>query len=144
MRSYLSLGLRSQRHHPKPERVLARRDHRQGKRPSSGHPTQMLGFKPCAKSGIEYFRLILPEIRRQVALDLEMIQLQFNEGDSAREIALNVGSANVQSSNSTALALRFDYHMPTLKVGMFALKVWNDVSLGSSVARSHSGTQNSE
>jgi hypothetical protein len=55
----------------------------------------MLGFKPGAKSGIEDFRLILPEIRRQVALDLEMIQLQFNEGDSAREIALNVGSANV-------------------------------------------------
>jgi hypothetical protein len=96
----------------------------------------VLGFKPRAQSGIEDLRLILPEIRRQIALDLQMIQLQFNEGYTAREITLNVARANVQSCNSTTLALRFDYHKP-------ALKVWNDVSLGNSVARSHCGTLDS-
>jgi hypothetical protein len=80
--------------------------------------------------------LILPEIRRQIALDLQMVQLQFHEGDTAREIPLNVARANVQSCNSTTLALRFDYHMP-------ALKVWNDVSLGIPVGLGHCGTLDS-
>jgi|ERR1035438_1155016 hypothetical protein len=65
-----------------------------------------------------------------------MIQLQFHGGDTAREIPLNVAGTNVQSRNSTTLALRFDYHMP-------ALKVWIDVSLGSPVALRHRGTPDS-
>lgn len=65
-----------------------------------------------------------------------MVQLQFHKRDTAREIALNVAGANVQSRNSTTLALRFDYHMP-------ALKVWIVISVGSPVALRHRGTLDS-
>jgi len=61
--------------------------------------------------------LILPEIRRKIALDLQMIQLQLNEGDASRKIALNVTAAHVQAGNSAAFALCFDYHMPALNGG---------------------------
>jgi hypothetical protein len=71
----------------------------------------LLRFKPCAKAGIKDLRLILPEIGRQIALDLQMIQLQLNKRNTSRKIPLNVAAAHVQSGNSTTLTLCFDYHV---------------------------------
>jgi hypothetical protein len=61
--------------------------------------------------------LILPEIGRQITLDLQMIQLQFDKRNASRKIALNVTAAHVQAGNSAAFALCFDYHMPALNEG---------------------------
>jgi len=43
-------------------------------------------------------------------LNLEMIQLQLNEGDVPREIPSNVRSTYVEPGESATFALCFDYH----------------------------------
>ena len=109
--------LNAWRHESNPERIFARWNHRQGNGAPTGARTQVLGFKPCAKPRIEDLRLILPEIGRQITLDLQMIQLQFDKRNASRKIALNVTAAHVQAGNSAAFALCFDYHMPALNEG---------------------------
>jgi hypothetical protein len=55
-------------------------------------------------------RLTMPEIRFQVASDLQVIQLQLNRGNMLREIAPHIGESNVQTGKTATLALRFYNH----------------------------------
>jgi hypothetical protein len=70
----------------------------------------MPGFQPCAEAGIEDLRLPLPEVWLKSALDLEMIQLQLNDGQMFGKIAPDIVCAYMQSGNSTSLALCLDDH----------------------------------
>jgi hypothetical protein len=70
----------------------------------------MLGLQPCAEPGIVNLRLVLPKVRLQPTLNLEMIQKQLNDGNLAWEITADIGNANVQSSQPVALGMCFDYH----------------------------------
>jgi hypothetical protein len=70
----------------------------------------VLGLQPGTEAGIVDFGLIVPEAGAQTALDLEMIQLQFDYGDVFRKITANVRCTDVESSEAAALALCFDYH----------------------------------
>jgi hypothetical protein len=43
----------------------------------------MLGLQPCAEPGIVNLRLVLPKVRRQPTLNLEMVQMQLDDCDVA-------------------------------------------------------------
>jgi len=70
----------------------------------------MLGLQPCAEPGIVNLRLVLPKVRSQPTLNLEMVQMQLDDRDVAWEITANIGNANVQSSQPVALGMCLDYH----------------------------------
>jgi hypothetical protein len=55
-------------------------------------------------------RLIAPEAGLEAALNLEMIQLQFDDRGVLGKIAARVGGANVQSGDTATLGLCLDYH----------------------------------
>jgi hypothetical protein len=74
----------------------------------------VLGFKPGTKAGVVNLRLPLPEIRAQSTLNLQMIQLQLDDSNGLGEIAPDIGSPNVETSDTTALGMRFDYHIHLL------------------------------
>jgi hypothetical protein len=70
----------------------------------------VLGFEPCAQTGVVDFGLALPEVGSQSTLDPEMIQLQFDGRDVLGEVAANVVAADVDPRETLTFALRFDYH----------------------------------
>lgn len=79
----------------------------------------MFGFEPRTQARIVDFRLALPEIWRQSALDPEMIQLQFDGGHILRKIPPYIICTDEQSGESLAFTLRFDDHIaPALERGM--------------------------
>ncbi len=57
------------------KRVFAGGNHGQCNRVSISAGVHVFGFKPCTQARIVDFRLALPEIWRQPALDPEVIQL---------------------------------------------------------------------
>lgn len=70
----------------------------------------MPGFKPGAKPGVEDLRLALPEIGFQVALNLEMIQLQLDAGNALGKIAPDIAYAHMQAGDAKSFALCFHDH----------------------------------
>ncbi|MGA9463204.1 MAG: hypothetical protein WBV28_10465 [Terracidiphilus sp.] len=71
---------------------------------------EMFGLKPCAQAWIVDFRLALPEVGCEIALNLKMIQLKFNELHTTREITLDIIDPDIQAGDASTLALCFDYH----------------------------------
>ena len=55
-------------------------------------------------------RLVLPKVRRQPTLNLEMIQLQLDDRNMLREVTPDIGNTDVQPREAAALALSFDHH----------------------------------
>lgn len=55
-------------------------------------------------------RLSLPELGRQATLNLQMIEVQFDDGDVPGEVAADVVHADVKPDHCQAFALRSDYH----------------------------------
>jgi hypothetical protein len=72
---------------------------------------EILGFQPGAEPGIVNLRLVLPKVRLQPALNLEMIQVQLDDRNVLGKITPDIGSTDVQSRDTTALALCFDHHI---------------------------------
>jgi hypothetical protein len=70
----------------------------------------MPGLKPGAQPWIVYIGLTVPEVWLQPALNLQMIQLQLDDGNVFGKKAPDIVRTNVQSGNSASLALRFDHH----------------------------------
>jgi hypothetical protein len=60
--------------------------------------------------GIVDFRLILPEARFQIALNLQVIQLQFDNRYLSGKVPAHVASAHKQSGQPMTFALSFDHH----------------------------------
>jgi hypothetical protein len=113
-----SRPLRVGRHRLQAKRIFARWNHVQRYRVAVPACVHVLGFKPRAQTGIEYFRLSLPEIGRQPALDPKVIYLQFNGGDVSGKITPDVVCADDQSRESATFTLCFDDHMaPALHRG---------------------------
>ena len=103
--------VRVRRHRLEAKCVFACGDHCQRHRVTISAGMHVLGFKPCTQPGIVDFRLALPEIWRQPALDPKVIQLKFNRGDILGEISPYVISADEQSGESPPFTLRFDDHV---------------------------------
>lgn len=93
-----------------PEGVLTRWNESERDGGSIGSAMQMLGLKPSAETRVENLRLSLPEVRVQPTLDLQMIQLQFNDSDGLREIAPDVGNPDVETGDAATLGVCFDHH----------------------------------
>ena len=69
-----------------------------------------LKTQPLAESGIMNLRLIAPKLRTQPALNLQMVQLQFNHVDSFGKIPSDILCAHKEAGNFAALDLRLDHH----------------------------------
>lgn len=70
----------------------------------------MFCLQPRAQPGIVDLRLILPEIGTQPALNLQMIQLQFDDCDASGEVSPDIRGSNMQSGNAKADGMCSDYH----------------------------------
>ena len=104
------------------ECVLARGDHGQRHRMAISAGVHMLGLEPGAQPGIVNFRLALPEIWRQPALDAKVIQLKLNRGDVLGKISPHIIRADEQSGESPTFTLRFDDHVaPALQRGLISV-----------------------
>ncbi len=110
----LSVG----RHRLETKRIFARWNHVQSYGMAIPAGVHVLGLKPCAQARIENFRLSLPEIGLQPALDPKVVYLQFNGGDVSGKITPDVIGTDEQSRESAAFTLCFDYHLaPALQRG---------------------------
>ena len=103
-----------QRDRLQPEGIFPRWNHRKRNGSSMGLAVQMFRFQPCAEAGIVDIRLALPKIRAQPTLDLQMIQLQLDDGGAPGKIAPDVGSADMQSRCTATFRLCFNYHTDLL------------------------------
>ncbi len=74
---------------------------------------EILGFEPRAEPGVVDFRLPLPEVGFETALDAEMTELEFNVAIVFWEMAANIRSANMQSGDTVTFALSFYDHRVT-------------------------------
>jgi hypothetical protein len=92
------------------EGVFPRGRHDERNWRSIGPGVEVLGFKPRAEPWIENLRLILPEAGIQSALNLEMIQFEFDHRNLFGEITANVCGSDVKAGNATAFALCFNDH----------------------------------
>jgi hypothetical protein len=70
----------------------------------------MPGLQPGAQPWVVNLRLALPKVRRQPALNLEMIQKQLDDRNAAGKITADIGNANMQSGHPVTLGMSFDYH----------------------------------
>jgi hypothetical protein len=83
----------------------------------------------------------MPEIGLQIALNLQMVELQFDGRNASRKIALNVIIAHIQTRDTATLTLRFDNHMHPLfwfekdRLGSFAYEGPADLGSRSSISR---------
>lgn len=75
-----------------------------------GGAVEVLGFQPCAKSGIVDFGLATPEVGLEVALDTKVPELQLDILCFFREIAAYILRSNVESSDAVTFALSFNDH----------------------------------
>jgi hypothetical protein len=82
-----------------------------------GGAVEILGFKPCAKPWIVDFRLTLPEVGFEAALNAEMAELEFDVVRVLWKIAADIRGSNVETGDTVAFALGFDDHkIPVLRV----------------------------
>lgn len=54
--------------------------------------------------------MALPKVGCEIALNMQMVQVQLDDRNTFRKIAPDVIDSNVQSGNSAALALRCNHH----------------------------------
>lgn len=103
--------LRICRNRLQPERVLSRRDHRQQNGGLIRLGFRAFGLEPCIQPRIVDLRPILPEVGVKSALNLQMIQLQFDDRCVFGKITARVTCAYMQSCQPMTLTLRFDNHI---------------------------------
>ena len=84
--------------------------HRERYRRAIWFGMHVFGLKPGAQPGVEDFRLALPEVGAQSALDVEMIELQFDGGDVFLKVPPHVGFANVKPGNAAAFGVSLYNH----------------------------------
>jgi hypothetical protein len=72
---------------------------------------QVFGFEPRAKTGIVDFRVAVPKVGRQRALDLQMVKMQFDLGGMPGKMALHVARAHMKPGYAPGLSLRLDNHL---------------------------------
>lgn len=71
---------------------------------------EVLRLEPGTETRIVDFGLALPEAGPQIALNLQMIQFQFDEGNILGKVAANIRIAHMEPGKATTLAVCFDYH----------------------------------
>jgi hypothetical protein len=109
-------GERHDGHRLQFEGVIPGGNHGQGHR-AIGGAVEILGFKPGAESWIVDFRLSLPEVGFEAALNAEMAELELNVVRVFWKIAANIRASNVKAGDAVAFALSFDDHkVPILRV----------------------------
>src|SRR5690348_5724511 len=71
---------------------------------------KVLRLQPGAEPGIVDFRLALPEVGFETALNAEMTELQFDVLRSFGKVATDVVCADMQSRHAMTFALRLNHH----------------------------------
>src|SRR5579863_540642 len=97
-------------HRPHAEGILAGWDQGKRHRRPARFATQMLRLQPCAEARIVNLRFALPEGRSEIALNLQVVQLQLDKLHFARKVAFGIAGADVQSSDTATFALNLDDH----------------------------------
>jgi len=92
------------------EGIMTCGDHRERHRRAIRFGMHMLGLEPGAQPGVVDFRLALPKIRLQSALDVEVIELEFDGRNVILKIAPHIGFANVKPGNTAGFGMRFYNH----------------------------------
>ena len=69
--------------------------HRERYRRAIRFGMHVFGLKPGAQPGVEDFRLALPKVGIQSALDVEMVELEFDGWNVILKVAPHVGFANM-------------------------------------------------
>jgi hypothetical protein len=139
-------GERHDGHRLQFEGIISGRNHGQG-HSAVGGAVEILGFKPCAEPWIVDFRLTLPEVGFQAALNAQMAELEFDVVRVFWKIAANIRASNVKAGDAVAFTLSFDDHKaPILRVPVSVLRmkdetIWADfnayrVSSNSGISRS--------
>ncbi len=83
-----------------------------------GRAVEILRFEPGAEAGVVDFRLALPEVGLEAALDAEMPELELDVLRAFWEVAADVIRSDVQPSNAVTFALCFDNHLePAFDIG---------------------------
>ena len=98
------------------EGVTAGGDHCEWHRRAVRFGMHVFGLKPGAQPGIENFRLPLPEVWIQSALNIEVIELQFDGRNMFLEVAPHVGLTNVKPGNSATFGVGlYNHRLPALQ-----------------------------
>jgi hypothetical protein len=71
---------------------------------------EVLGHQPGAQPGIVNLRLAAPKAGLEAAVNLEMIQVQFDHRNVLGKIAARVCDADEQSGDTATLGVCLDYH----------------------------------
>jgi len=101
------------------KRVLSGGNHGQRDRPAIENGEQVFGFQPGAQAGIVNISVAVPEIGRKRALDLQVIEVQFDLRNVLWKMALDVARADMKTGHAPGLPLCFHYHNhPFEQVGM--------------------------
>jgi len=86
------------------EGVLAGGDHGQRDRIAVFAFVNVPGFKPDAEARIDDFRFVLPEAGLETALNVEVIELQFDHRGVRGKVAADIVRTNVQTCAAAAFA----------------------------------------
>lgn len=93
-----------------PKRVIPCWRHCQSDSLPIAQQTRNFETKPFTKTWVMNFRPSAPKFRRQPALNLKMIQLQFDDPDVLGKIAPHVPRTDMQSGDFATLELCSDHH----------------------------------
>ena len=117
-RRFSDNGTRGFLHHRRPfnwhrfqlEGVDSSGSHRKKKRrPARIFPAEF-ALEPKAQPVVSNFRMAIPKVGRQLALDPQMIQLQLDRWNTPWKKASHIICAYAQSANFMPIALCFDHH----------------------------------
>jgi hypothetical protein len=91
------------------ERIVSGGNHHQ-RYGAIGSSMEILGFKPGTEPGIVDFRLPLPEVWFEAALNTKVAELEFDVMGVFGKIAADIRGADVQPRDAMAFALSFHHH----------------------------------
>jgi len=107
---HFGAGEVGQAHGLEAEGVFAFRDHGQRDGDAVRLGVHVFGLEPGAETRIVDLRMAVPEAGVEAALNLQVVQLQLNDGDAFGKIAADIVHADMEASDFVAFALCFDDH----------------------------------
>ena len=93
------------------EAVFAGRNEGEGKGIAAGRAVEVFRFEPEAETRVANLTAAKPEFRTEPTLNLEVVELQFDDCRVPSEVAHCVDRADFDAGKDVALVLRFDDHV---------------------------------
>jgi len=94
----------------KAEGVFAGRDHGERDGDAFGLGVHVFGLEPGAEAWVADLGMTIPEAGVEAALDLEVVELELNDGDVFGKVAADIVDADMEACDFMAFALRFNDH----------------------------------